>query len=375
MRIAVNTRFLLPGKLEGLGIYTQELFRRIVRRMPETEFLFLFDRAFDPAFVFAENVRPVVVPPPARHPLLWYAWFGYSVPYVLKKHQASLFISPDGYASLRTDIPQILTLHDLGFEHYPEQVPAGPRWYYRHFTPRFARKADQVVAVSEYTRQDIIKQYGIDGHKITTIYNGFDPAEVEAETTDVSAILRENQLREREYFIFIGAVHPRKNVIGILKAFAQFKAQSGSGKKLLLLGRNAWLNNDLFDELDAHPFKSDITWIQTIERPQLLELLRLAFALVFPSFFEGFGIPVLEAMALGVPVITANASALPEVAGDAALFSDPHDAGNIAQAMLRLNSESGLAEMLSQKGRVRAGNFSWDTSADQWVQLIRKTLK
>lgn len=374
MRIAVNTRFLLPGKLEGLGIYTQELFRRIVQRLPETEFLFFFDRAYDPAFVFAENVTPVVVPPPARHPLLWYAWFEYSVPYFLKKYRADGFISPDGYASLRARVPQLLTLHDLGFEHYPEQVPAGPRWYYRHFTPKFAHKADHIVAVSDYTRRDIVSHYGVDANKITTIYNGFDPAELQVGATDVSDIQVRHGLRDRDYFIFIGAVHPRKNVTGILQAFAEFKAQSGSTHKLLLLGRDAWLNNDLRQELEQHPYKADIVWIQNIERPRLLELLRRAYALVFPSFFEGFGIPVLEAMALGVPVVTSNVSALPEVAGEAALYGDPHDVSSIARAMLRLNNEPGLADSLSEKGKIQAAKFSWDTSAGQWVELIQKTL-
>lgn len=174
MRIAVNTRFLLPYQLEGIGIYTQEIFKRVVKQMPEHDFYFLFDRPFSDEFIFAKNVTPIVVSPPARHPFLWYWWFEKSIPKILKKHQIDLFISPDGYCSLSTDIPQILTIHDLGFEHFPEHTPFLVRNYYRYFTPKFCAKASKILAVSEFTKNDIVAKYGIDKSKIDVVYNGFD---------------------------------------------------------------------------------------------------------------------------------------------------------------------------------------------------------
>jgi hypothetical protein len=143
MKIAVNTRFLLEGQLEGIGIYTQEIFRRVVKLLPQHEFYFLFDRKPAPEFIFADNVKAVIVSPQARHPLLWYWWFEHAVPAVLKKYQIDVFLSPDGYGSLSTDIPQVITIHDLAFEHYPEQVPFLVNQYYRYFVPKYCCKGGQ----------------------------------------------------------------------------------------------------------------------------------------------------------------------------------------------------------------------------------------
>ena len=122
MRIAINTRFLLKDKLEGIGWFTFEVVKQLVTNHPEHEFIFLFDRPYDKSFVFAKNVTPVVINPPARHPLLWYWWFEWSVPYALKKHKIDLFFSPDGYLSLKTNVPTVIVMHDLAFEHHPEDV-------------------------------------------------------------------------------------------------------------------------------------------------------------------------------------------------------------------------------------------------------------
>ena len=171
MRIAINTRFLLSGKLEGIGMYTQEIFKRVVQQMPEHEFYFLFDRPFSDEFIFAKNVIPLVVSPPARHPFLWYWWFEKSIPKILKKHKIDLFISPDGYCSLNTTIPQILTIHDLGFEHFPMHVPFLVRNYYQYFTPKYCEKSAKILAVSQFTKNDIVEKYGIAASKIDVVYN------------------------------------------------------------------------------------------------------------------------------------------------------------------------------------------------------------
>ncbi|MCB0635166.1 MAG: glycosyltransferase, partial [Lewinella sp.] len=165
MRIVINTRFLLPGRLEGLGGYTHEVARRLVALRPSDEFIFLFDRPFDPAFVYDERVTPVVVRPPARHPVLWWWWFEQSLPRVLARYRADVFLSPDGYCSLRTACPTIMVTHDLAHLHYPDQIPWLVRSYYDHFVPRFLQRAERIVAVSEYTRRDIIRQCGIAGGK------------------------------------------------------------------------------------------------------------------------------------------------------------------------------------------------------------------
>jgi hypothetical protein len=151
MRIAVNTRFLLKGKLEGIGWFTNEIIKRLVLNHPEHEFIFFFDRPFDSQFIFASNITPIVLNPPARHPILWVMWFEWSIKKALKKYKADIFISTDGFLSLGSNVPTILVVHDLAFEHFPEHLPFKFRSYLRHFTPKFVQKAARVMVHMNYT--------------------------------------------------------------------------------------------------------------------------------------------------------------------------------------------------------------------------------
>ena len=375
MKIAVNTRFLLQHKLEGIGIYTQEIFKRVVQQMPEHEFYFLFDRTFNREFIFAKNVTPVVVSPQARHPFLWYWWFEKSIPKILKENNIDVFISPDGYCSLSTDIPQIITVHDLAFEHYSTHIPFFVNKYYHYFVPKFCEKATKILTVSEFTKQDIVEKYGINSEKIKVIYNGF-----ETHLTSLKGGTRELQDERKvpfrgfsgtPYFIFVGAVHPRKNVLGLLKAFEYFKSTFSHPHKLVIIGRKAWMNTDLENFYQQMKYKEEVIWIEKIERNDLLQIVKDAFALVYASFFEGFGIPIIEAMALGVPVITSTTSSMPEVAGNAAILVNPNNTNEIADAMNLLITNEVLRNELITKGKTRAQDFDWNISAKKVVELIR----
>jgi glycosyltransferase involved in cell wall biosynthesis len=368
MKIAVNTRFLLKDKLEGIGIYTQEIFSRVVQLMPEHEFYFLFDRPFSDEFIFAKNVIPLIVFPPARHPFLWYWWFEQSVPKVLQENNIDLFISPDGFASLNTSVPQILTIHDLGFEHFPEHVPFLVRKFYRYFTPKYCEKAAKILAVSAYTKQDVISTYNIEANKIEVVYNGFELENQESrvKSQDAEGI---------PYFIFVGAVHPRKNVLGLLKSFEYFKATFSHPHQLVIVGRKAWMNAELENFYHQMKYKKDVIWIEKIERTDLLELMQHAYGLVYTSLFEGFGIPILEAMTLGLPVICSNTSSMPEVAGNAALLVQPTNINEIAEAMNELIINDELRNGLIAKGKTQATHFDWNSSAEKVVEIIKSYQK
>ena len=171
MRIAVNTRFLLAGKLEGIGHYTLETLKHLVADHPEDEFIFFFDRKFDPSFVFAKNITPVVLFPPARLPILWRWWFDYSVTSALKKYKADVFFSPDMFLSLRTKVPTLLVVHDLAFNHFPEYIPQKFRKYYAKFTSKYLNKAAHIMTVSSFSKADVMSTYEIPEHKISLAYN------------------------------------------------------------------------------------------------------------------------------------------------------------------------------------------------------------
>lgn len=368
MRIAINTRFLLPTKMEGFGWYTYEIAKRLVEMYPEHEFYFFFDRKFDPKFIFNDNIHPVVLNPPARHPILFYCWFEWSVRRALKKHKIHLFFSPDGYLSLRSSVPQIAVIHDLNFEHYPQDIPFTTRHYLRYFFPKFAKKAAEIITVSEYSKEDIAKTYSIDRQKIHAIWNGasdvFKPLSEESKIT-----IRHQHTNGSDYFLYVGAIHPRKNLNRLMEAFVAFKSQTKSDTKLVIVGTPLWRNKS-FSVHVPDEIKNEIIFTGHLAIEELAAIMGAAKAFTFIPYFEGFGIPLVEAMKCAVPILSGNLTSLPEVAGEAALYCDPFDVNDITNKLVELDRDSNLRDALSEKGLQRAQLFSWDEAAKKTSKVL-----
>lgn len=372
MRIAVNTRLLIKNKLEGIGWFSVESLKRITRQHPEVTFLFIFDRAFDREFIFSENVIPVAAPPQARHPVLYYTWFNVTIPWLLSKHQADIFVSPDGYLSLTTSKPQLAVFHDLNFEHYPQDLPWIERKYYQTFFPKYARIARRIATVSEYSKQDIARQYQIDTNKIDVVYNGANPA-FQPLTKAAANQTRQKYTRGKPYFLFVGALHPRKNLINLFKGFDAFKKSGDFPHKLLIAGNKKWWTAEIRTAYDSLHHKNDIIFAGRVEMEELVKIMGASEALTYVSYFEGFGIPIVEAFYAETPVISSNITSMPEVAGDAALLIDPFSHESIGDAMSRIAGNQPLRKELIAKGRSRAQHFSWQQTADKLWESIEKT--
>ncbi|WP_118952924.1 glycosyltransferase family 4 protein [Taibaiella helva] len=371
MRIAVNTRLFLKGKLEGIGWFAHETLTRLVRQHPEHEFIFFFDRPYHKDFVFAPNVTPVVLKPQARHPALYVLWTEWAVPYALRKYRADIYFSPDGLGTLRSKVPTCITIHDLAYRHYPQFMDKLHKWHYAHYLPRFAQKARRIVAVSEYTRQDIVKQYGIPEDKIDVVYNGAHEA-YKPLSYDEKEQVKAQYTEGEEFFLFTGALHPRKNVVNLLKAFVQFKRRQRSPIKLVIVGRMAWQYDEIAKARELMPYKEDVIWTGYLNVEDLARVTASAYALVYPSLFEGFGIPILEAMTCDVPVIVSNTSSMPEVGGDAALLVDPASPEDIAAKMMQIYKDETLRQKMIEAARIRKQQFSWERSAQQlWESLMK----
>lgn len=373
MIIAVNTRLLIEGKLEGIGWFTCETLARITRNHPEHQFLFLFDRPFSPNFIFADNVIPIVVPPPTRHPVLWYIWFEMQLPRILKNYKADLFFSPDGYLSLRTTVRQLAAIHDINFVHRPQDLPWLKAKYYNYFFPRFARKAVRIVSVSQFSKNDIHQTYKITNDKIDVVYNGVNTQYVplpEVERLFVKAKFSGGN----DYFVYIGSLHPRKNIVGLLKAFEAFRTEVKSDVKLLIVGGNMFKTADIQSTFDKMTFRNEVIFTGRLSNEDLHQVLGASLALTFVPFFEGFGIPVIEAMSAGVPVICSNTTSLPEVGGEAALFVDPFSKEQIANAMISVFQDAKLRETMIEKGFSQKAKFSWDRTAQLLWESIELCL-
>lgn len=373
MRIAVNTRFLIPDQLEGIGWFTCETLRKITRQHPEHEFHFFFDRSYSDAYLFSDNIVPHVIHPPARHPVLWYWWFEWSVSNKLKQLKPDLFLSTDGFLSLSANVPTLLVIHDIAFEHYPQHVGRLARRFYRHYTPLYAKKAHRIITVSEFSKQDIAERYNLNPEKIDVVYNGANNDYQPLRKTQKDT-LKQHLTGGKDYFLFAGALQPRKNVESLLKGFDEFKASTGSNMQLLIVGRKAWYFETIMHTYENMSYKADVQFLGHKSPKELSGIMGAAYALVYVSLFEGFGIPLLEAMYSETPVITSNTSSMPEVAGDAALLADPNSKSDIARAMARIAQDAELREQLIQKGRIQSQRFSWQKTADKLWASMQKTV-
>ena len=371
MKIAINTRFLLPGQLEGFGWYTHEIVRRMVLAHPEDEFIFLFDRPYDKRFVYAENVTPVALAPRARFALQFLAWFEWSVPKALKKYHADVFFSPDSMCSLSTRVPTVMTCHDLVPLHFPEQVPRLHRHYLLLVLPKFLRRADRILTVSAYVQQDITQTCGISLKKITAVYNACREGFIPLNETD-KQIVRQRFSAGKPYFFYAGSIHPRKNIQRLIRAFDLFKTKTAAPLKLLLAGRFAWQTGEVLSAYEQATHRADIQFLGYVPEEDLPRLTAAATALTYLSISEGFGLPILEAMHCDTPVLAANTSCLPEIAGDAALLVDPFSEAAMAEGLEKLWSDQNFAQKLVEKGRVQRGKFNWDRAAEEIYEVLRE---
>ncbi len=373
LKIAVNTRLLLKDRLEGIGWFSFESLKRMVKQHPEHEFVFVFDRKYDPSFVFAPNVKAVVVPPQARHPFLYHIWFQFSIPYILKKYKIDLFLSPDGYIPLGKRVKTVSVMHDLNFMHYPKDLPAIETWYYTKFFPRFAKAADRIATVSVFSKMDIVEHFEIEEEKIDVVYNGvselFQPLDQNAQKE-----IKNKFSDGCDYFVFVGALHPRKNLVHLFRAYEQFRENNSKVVKLLIVGAKKWWTESIKAEYDTMSFKDDVIFTGRVSSRDLADIMASALALTYVSYFEGFGIPILEAFSSNTAVITSNITSMPEVAKDAALLVDPFDPNDIADAMQRVVYDESFRASLCEKGLRRSKDFSWQQTSEKLWQSIEKVM-
>lgn len=371
-QVAVNTRFLLPGQLEGLGRFTDEVLKALVRQHPQTTFHFFFDRSYHPRFLYADNVVPHVLQPPARHPLLYLLFFELAVARKLNKLQPAVFFSPDGYLSLRHKrTPQVGVFHDLAFEHFPRDIDRFHRWHYRRYFPRFARHAARLCTVSEYSKQDIVQRYGISPAKISVVYNG-SSGSFRPHSPEECRAVRQHYTGGAPYFIYVGAIQPRKNLDNLLQAFDRFKTATGHPAQLLLTGRKAWNFAEVIRTYNTMTHQQAVHFTGYVSDTELARLYSGALALTYVSRFEGFGLPILEAMHAETPVMAGNTSSMPEVAGPAGLLVDPDAVPEIAQGLTRLATDPRLRQELVARGRLQRERFSWQRTAQAVWQSLQQ---
>ena len=296
----------------------------------------------------------------------------------------------------RKNLKIVVTIHDLAFKIFPQYFPKRDLAKLNRLSDLAIKNADRIIAVSEATKNDILKFYPqIPKEKITVIHHGFDTelfsSEVERNESTLSiseratkssfsqkvskeksdAVLKCHKLNVKSYLLYVGAIQPRKNLGVLIEAFEKIKTKN-SELKLVFAGAPAWQYEATLEKIAKSPFVEDIVITGTIPFAHLSALYQNAQAFVFPSLYEGFGIPVLEAMASGTPVVLANNSSLPEVAGEAALYFDTLSSTDLASCLERILTDDALRTAMVEKGQKRAADFSWEKCAQQTLDIILK---
>lgn len=362
MRIAIDASRTTIARVTGTERYALELLRAMIRQNTEHELVLYFrDTPLQDLLPLSELVTYRIIP-------FRRAWTHLRFAAAIWQDRPDVTFVPAHTLPISFPGKAVVTVHDLGFQYFPAAHPLRSRLYLDWTTRYSAYRAAIVLADSQATADDLTKFYGTPADKIRVVYPGVDAPTVHVGTQH-AASLQENvhskyNLPER-YFIFIGTLQPRKNISRIVQAYAQYRAQMPKPAALVLAGVKGWL----YDEL----------WVQGVDGVHLTgyideadkgALYDGALALVFPTLYEGFGFPVVEAMHCGTPVIASTTSSLPELVGDAGLLVDPLDVNAIAEAMYRLDSDEALCDILRAKGYNQAKNFSWDAAARQVLDIL-----
>lgn len=365
MRIGVNARLLLENRLEGIGWHAFEIISRMIQNHPRHEFILYYDRRRGILIPSGKNIRPVVIYPPSRHPLLIW-WWCKALARKSRQDKPDVFYSPEVLMPLGLNIPVLVTIHDLSPLVMPDSLPRVHSFFYRHLIPRNALAADHIITVSQFSRSEIQHSLQIPPEKISVVYNAarsaFHPINPEEKQK-----IRNQYTRGKPYFIYLGAIHERKNVDQIVKAFDLFSKQSGTSHFLILAGKFMGRYNKARQAIRDSPYASHILQTGYIEDGRAAALLAAASAMINMSSYEGFGMPLVEAFQSGTPVIASSASCYPEITGEDAILVEPGHVNSIVDAMNLSLSSSGE---YSDRGIERAKKFDWAISSQQvWHRL------
>jgi glycosyltransferase involved in cell wall biosynthesis len=361
--IGLNLIFLVPGETGGMEVAARELIPALLEAAPEkTRFTAFLNREAATAGdgPWGELLPTVTVPVSARNRVQWVLGEQLLLPRLGRRAGVNLMHSLGSTAPMRGRFARVVTVHDLIYARFPEAHAGLRDRGMRVLVPGGARRADRVIADSQSTRDDLIALIGLPGEKIDVVPLGLGAVRRVAPTGE--ADVRERfSLGHRDVVLSLSAKRPHKNLPALLDALAEIDARTRP--VLVLPGYPTAHEAELHERARARGLEQDVRFPAWVSAQELEGLWELAHAFVYPSLYEGFGLPVLEAMARGVPVACSNASSLPEVAGDAALLFDPHRPAQIAAALGRLLTDAGLRERLGQLGRERAREFTWERSA------------
>jgi glycosyltransferase involved in cell wall biosynthesis len=365
MRVAIDTRKIHDF---GIGTYIRNLLRQLARIDRDTEYVLLCrEPDLGIAAQLGPNFRSVREPSP-----------NYSlreqvhVPWVLRRERPDVYHAPHYVLPPAVRCRSVVTIHDCIHLMFPQYLPNRAAYAYARASMwAAARRSDRILTVSEASKRDILSLFNIKPEKIVVVYNAIDEHFSAAPSEEHVARIRERYQLDHKFVLYVGNIKPHKNLVRLIEAFSDLR-RTHDDLKLLIIGDEISKLPALRRAVHRHKLHKYVRFLGYLKDDTLTVLYRLASVFVFPSLYEGFGLPPLEAMASGTPVVTSNVSSLPEVTGDAAVLVDPYDVDSIGNGIRRILDDPQLAEELRIKGLKRAREFSWERSVEKTQRVYRE---
>ncbi|HLC45165.1 MAG TPA: glycosyltransferase family 1 protein [Patescibacteria group bacterium] len=384
MRIGIDCRTILnpdAGEKAGIAHYTYHLVKNLLALARTDEFVLFFDHR-------ARGIAPQFLEPNSIIRFFSFSRYKKYLPFVyshilsastIAEEKLDLFHSPANVVPFRYGGKFVVTIHDLAIYREPNMFPSRQGFSIRYLVPRSIQRAERIIAVSESTKRDVIEFFKLPKEKVVRIYEGVDHDRFIGVGSDdaVAEHLKRTYGIKKKYILYVGTLEPRKNLIRLIEAYYQALQRGPSlmnQYQLVLAGSKGWLYEEIFEEVKSRNLEQHVMFLGYVPPGDLPNLYRLATVFVYPSIYEGFGLPVLEAMAAGTPVLTSSVSSLPELTGDAAVLVDPLDTEGMSEALEKLLKDTSFRASLAERGRRRAREFSWKKCATQTLQLYRDSI-
>jgi glycosyltransferase involved in cell wall biosynthesis len=365
MRIGIDGRLVYYSRA-GIGQYILQLTDALASSCDRDEFLLLQSRKDGTTITNHPCFSRVSLWTPSHHRLE--QW---TLGFEINRLGLDLLHSPDFIPPMRRNCRSVITIHDLAFLLYPHFLTKESARYYGQID-QAVRSTDHIIAVSNSTKQDIIRLLGVPERKITVIHEAANKIYRPIDRQTARRYVAENYGIGHDYILFVSTVEPRKNLPTLLQAYRKLRDGYKHEEKLVLAGAPGWLAEEVFATLDELELGDEVHFLGRVPSEALLYLYNAARLLVHPSFYEGFGLPPLEAMTCGIPVIVSNVSSLPEVVGDAAILIDPNDVDELIVALHRVLTDEAYRECMTTKGLKRAAKFSWQRAAKETLAVYHR---
>ena len=365
MKIALDAR-LVYYQRGGIGQYILHLIQELARLDTADEYILLHSRKDRTPLAQATHFQTVPLWTPCHN-----RFEQITLPVELARLRFDLLHSPDFVPPWRGRFRRLITVHDLTFLYYPQFLTAESRRYYNDQIERAVRVADHISADSTATKDDLVRLLGVQPEKVSVVLLAPDPIYRPLDAAACAPVLARHKL-EPGFLLFTGTLEPRKNVTGLLTAYRALCDRKPSTPSLVLAGRRGWLYDEIFSRIAALKLQDRVRLVENLPNEEFVALYNAAALLVLPSFYEGFGLPVLEAMACGTPVVCSERGSLPEIAGDAALLINPDDLDGLAAAMERALDDEPLRAQLRSRGFANVARFSWEKTARETLDIYRR---